>query len=186
MKIYHHSLLIFSLIALLSIVTVPANALTFNNHDYMVINGHYTWEEAHQYLPEGYHLATVTSMDEQNFLSYSLLAEYTGEYWLGASQNQGKAPDEGWQWETGEPWDFKYWASGEANDWMGVPEFHLGIWSDYGWHWNDEHGRANIQGFIAESDPIATPVPEPATVFLLGFGLIGLAGVRRKISKRNN
>jgi hypothetical protein len=40
----------------------------------------------------------------------------------------------------------------------------IGIWT---------YGNAKLDNFMAE-------VPEPATMLLLGLGLIGLAGVRRK------
>jgi hypothetical protein len=181
MKMLRSSLLVFSLITFLLVFIEPGNALTFNDHDYTVITGNYSWEEANSYLPEGYHLATVTSLAEQNFLVNNLLAEYTGEYWLGAFQKPGNAPTEGWQWVTDEPWAFENWAPNEPNDWNGIAEDHLGIWSRYDWQWNDEHGRANINGFIAESAPI--PTPEPTTILLLGSGLVGLAGLRKKFKK---
>ena len=154
------------------------SALSFNDHDYFVMEGIYTWEAANSHLPAGYHLAAVTSMEEHDFIVNNLLVGCKGEYWLGAYQDQGQDPELNWHWVTGEPWSFVNWAPGEANDWHGTLEDHLGMWSDYAWQWNDEHGSSNIKGFIAESAIISTP--EPSNFFLLGIVLLGLTCVRRK------
>lgn len=157
-------------------------------HEYQLFSyGKQSWEQANSQVTGRWHLATITSAEEQQVL-VSGLKGVTGEFWLGGLQSSRQAgPEDDWAWVTGETWDYKHWAPGEPNDAHGSnSEQHIATWSKWGttdWLWNDEGYLPNIGGYIAERTTAS--VPEPGQLPLLAAGLISIAiMIRRKKTKK--
>lgn len=134
-----------------------------NNHHYAAVSlqGGATWEEASAMAAEMSHrgvpgyLATITSASEQAFVSSQL--GNIAFYWIGGFQQAGDfAPEEGWAWVSGEPWDYTNWGTGEPNDSAANPDgfenrLQIGRGTELS-GWNDLWPSARVIGFVVEFD----------------------------------
>lgn len=179
------------LVMLFGIMLLCAIPLMASATSYQVIGtAAITWDAARAAalaLPGDWDLASITSASEQTAVDATIAAYYASipsspadrnEFWIG-----GFRIGSSWgQWVSGETWAYTNWWGGEPNS-VGGNEAHLAVDfrlpplgpSGGAWLWNDEGSvPGQIKGYVAES------VPEPTTMLLLGLGLLGVAGIRRK------
>ena len=175
---------------------IPIQWTEGNNHWYDVVwvEAGLSWEDA-QNMAElsGGHLVTLTT-PEENAMVWDLLNDNLEEgteyrsYWLGGSQidpTTGQVSDD-WFWVTGEEWDYAPWVAGQPSNTIptrsGNPQDYLHYWKTEIGEWDDMENGVHVGGYVIEYTE-APAVPEPSTMFLLGSGLLGLAGLRRKFNK---
>jgi hypothetical protein len=93
------------------LVECPAGGLEepTTHHCYIVEKNNVPWSIAmDNCLQVGFHLATITSAQEANFVQ-SL--NERDDLWLGGFYQSGN-----WMWTTGEPWGFTNWENGQPSN----------------------------------------------------------------------
>lgn len=143
-----------------------------------------TWQQANIAAEAaGGYLVTITSEAENNFV-FDLIDEpayWNPSYnlrgpWIGAYQPEGAPePDGGWEWVSGENFDYANWDTGQPNNSGGLENrIHFGNRPGRTPTWNDvPQDFPEIKSYVVEY------VPEPATIILLGAGGAGLVRRRR-------
>lgn len=103
---------------------------------YAVIKASMTWEKARVYCEaRGGHLATISNQEQMDTITALLEENEIDTVWLGANNYSSS---NGFQWITGEPFDYAVWAIGEPNN-DGGNEHYLMMYQreGQGWVWND-------------------------------------------------
>ena len=119
---------------------------TFDDSNYYRSNYATTWNDALEICIElGGHLATLTSALENEFVIAQSDRVFIGLFQNTESSNYSE-PNGGWEWVTGEPFEFSYWGYNEPND---LYSENVGEILGTGLMWNDINS-SQINPFILE------------------------------------
>jgi flagellin-like hook-associated protein FlgL len=112
---------------------------------FSAVLGDFTWPEAKLDAErKGGHLATVTSADKWQQIVTQLGNDSYKCLWLGGYQQDGATePAGGWNWITGEPFDYTNWAPGQPGNDDAINQKYIIV------NWKDSQG-------IWGADPLGT------------------------------
>ena len=97
----------------------------YKGHSYAVIDLCMDWYSAKDYCENlGGHLVTITSAEEQKFITDLLAGKLMNCYWMGGFESEDKE----WLWVTGEEFSYNNWKYDEPNN-EGDEEDYLEIYS---------------------------------------------------------
>jgi hypothetical protein len=131
---------------------------------YDFIAGSLTWDAARvdataqTYLGISGHLATLTSLQEDQFIRTTFATQTNNVVgpWIGADWDGS-----GWHWVTGEAFVYSGWNAGEPSFDGDAIHFSGGGWNDV------PRTSTGTIGYLVEFS-----VPEPSSVFLLAIALL--------------
>jgi hypothetical protein len=167
---------------------------TYNGHEYALTNNYSSWKEAEaEALKQGGHLVTINSEDENVWLSAKFKDSYApagpgNERFSAVLIGYYKDSDGKWKWISGEPVKYTNHTANDSYFDESRGGLHAYLHTDTHpdsktWNASPSHTEDSSEPGFMFKGVIERPVPIPAAVWLLGSGLIGLIGVRRKFSK---
>lgn len=118
-------------------IQIPDDAVRFSGHYYKVFEESMVWTEAKAYCENlGGYLATITSLEEQNFIVDIAKNTTKTQLWLGGTDEHNEGD---WVWITGEEFTYKNWHPGNPDNYARR-EHYLTIFTDntpQSGFWND-------------------------------------------------
>ena len=141
-----------------SIAGLPAGAVPFRGHSYLIVTESMSWPQANAYAASlGGYLATIGDDEENHFVADLAETNGFGQLFIGLTDEA----DEGrFVWANGEPLVYANWNFGEPNNAGPVAENYVYLGQGIGFRWNDVPGFGTP--FVVEFDGLSVANSPPA------------------------
>ena len=147
----------------------------FDNHSYQIFETSLSWAEAKEACEvAGGHLATINSVEEQDFIQGLIKSTKRENLWLGGTYSISNGT---WNWVDGTPLEYTNWDTAQPDNYTG-DEYYIRIknrdktyadWEAFDGKWNDTANAADDTetnadapissfGYVCEWDFVETTI----------------------------